>query len=135
MSGGAVVDAGVDAGAGTGVGVGTGAGASGIGAGAGTATMAQRADSRLRLPEVSKTSLDGATQRGARIRYFLSSHRVACGNRARDNNQSLVHNIGGHGDHSCVVGALGGRPARKMATTGGSHRKSHWGRAIRHFPR
>ena len=61
MSGGAVVDAGVDAGAGTGVGVGTGAGASGIGAGAGTATMAQRADSRLWLPEVPKTPLDGAT--------------------------------------------------------------------------
>ena len=72
---GGVVDADVGAEAGPGVGVGAGAGAGGTGAGAGAVTIwaqvlalirrypsvAQRADSRLQLPEVSKAPLDGAT--------------------------------------------------------------------------
>ena len=67
-----------------------------------------------------------------------NDHPVACGSHARDYNQSLENNIDGHGVHSCVVGALDGSPARQtvvVATAGGSHRRSHGERAIRHLPR
>ena len=69
---------------------------------------------------------------------FSSPRLVVCGSRARDCNQSSGNNTGGHGDRSCAVGALGGRPAGKMAavaTAGGSHKTYHEGMAIRHFPR
>ena len=49
-----------------------------------------------------------------------------------------VQDTGGHGDDSFAAGALGCRPAGKMAavaTAGGSHRRSHDGKAIRHLPR
>ena len=66
-------------------------------------------------------------------KLFLSPHPAVYGSRAHGYSQSLGNNVGGHGDHSCVVGALVGRPAGKMAamaTAGSSHRRSHGGRTI-----
>ena len=47
-------------------------------------SVAQQADPRLQLSEVSKVLLDGATCRRARIWPFLSPHSAVCGSGARD---------------------------------------------------